>query len=102
MALVEKHFVPDPEKLSRRTMVTARHQREDLRHLAFRAPTQAVGRGTAWGAFNALSEWSEWVRPAKPGAPTSAEAVLMGKAAATRQKAWDLLAPTWAARQVRS
>jgi phage/plasmid-like protein (TIGR03299 family) len=101
MALVERHFVPEPETVTQRTMLTVRHQREDLRHLGFRAPTQEVGRGTAWGAFNALSEWSEWVRPTKPGAPTSAEAVLLGKAAATRQKAWDLLAPSWAARQVR-
>lgn len=101
MALVEKHFVPEPETVTRRTMLAVRHQREDLRHLGFRAPTQEVGRGTAWGAFNALSEWSEWVRPTKPGATTSAEAVLLEKAAATRQKAWDLLAPSWAARQVR-
>ena len=42
-----------------RTMLAMRHQRENLRHLAFHAPTQEVGRGTAWGAFNALSEWSE-------------------------------------------
>lgn len=101
MALVEKHFVPDPERPTRRSVLTTRHQREDLRHLAFRAPTQEVGRGTAWGAFNALSEWSEWVRPTRPGSPTTAQAVLMGTAAATRQRAWDLLAPSWAARPER-
>jgi phage/plasmid-like protein (TIGR03299 family) len=99
MALVERHFVPEPEDQTRRTILSMRAQREDLRHLGFRAPTQEVGRGTAWGAFNALSEWSEWVKPTKPGAPSSAEAVLMGKSAATRQKAWDLLAPSWAARR---
>jgi phage/plasmid-like protein (TIGR03299 family) len=97
MEVVERHFVPEPENLTRRTMLTMRHQREDLRRLAFHAPTQEIGRGTAWGAFNALSEWSEWVRPSNPGAPSSAEAVLMGKSAATRQKAWSLLAPSWAA-----
>lgn len=102
MALVEKHFVPDPDRPTQRAVLKARHQREDLRHLAFRAPTQEVGRGTAWGAFNALSEWSEWVGPSKPGSPSSAQAVLMGKAAVTRQKAWDLLAPSWAARKVPS
>jgi phage/plasmid-like protein (TIGR03299 family) len=102
MAIVERHFVPEPEKQTRRIMLAARAQREDLRHLAFRAPTQEVGRGTAWGAFNALSEWSEWVKPTKPGAPSSAEAVLMGKSAVTRQKAWDLLAPSWAARNGKS
>lgn len=102
MRLVERHFVPDPEKVTRKSTVAVRAQREDLRHLAFRSPTQDVGRGTAWGAFNSLSEWSEWVRPAKVTAPGAAESVLMGSAAATRQKAWDLLAPSWAARRVRS
>ncbi len=101
MALVEKHVVTDPEKVTRRSTLDVRGQREDLRHLAFRSPTQEVGRGTAWGAFNALSEWSEWVRPARPVAPGAAESVLMGSAAAVRQRAWDLLAPAWAARPVR-
>ncbi|HEX6246315.1 MAG TPA: DUF932 domain-containing protein [Nocardioidaceae bacterium] len=102
MTLVERHFVPDPETLTQRGVRTARHQREDLRHLAFVSPTQEVGRGTAWGAFNALSEWSEWVRPTDPRAPSSAQAVFTGKPATTRQKAWDLLAPPWAARRVRA
>lgn len=101
MSLVERHFVPDPQEVSRRSTLAVRHQREDLRHLAFRAPTQEVGRGTAWGAFNALSEWSEWVRPSKPGAPGTAESVLLGPAASTRQAAWNLLAPAWAARRLR-
>lgn len=101
MALVERHFVPAPEKESLRSTLAVRHQREDLRHLAFRSPTQEVGRGTAWGAFNAVSEWSEWVRPTNPRAASSATAVLMGQAAATRQKAWNVFAPSWAAGRVR-
>lgn len=102
MQLVSRHFVPAPEKLTERTRRHVHQQRQDLHHLAFRAPTQEVGRGTAWGAFNALSEWSEWVRPPRPGVPASAEGVLMGKGAAVRQQAWNLLAPAWAARPVRS
>lgn len=102
MRMVERHFVPDPEKVTRKGAVAVRAMREDLRHLAFRSPTQEVGRGTAWGAFNAVSEWAEWVRPTKAHAPGAAESVLLGSAAATRQKAWDLLAPSWAARRVRS
>jgi phage/plasmid-like protein (TIGR03299 family) len=97
-ALVERHFVPLPEVPSGRAMVAMRQQRHDLWHLAHRAPTQEVGRGTRWGAFNAIAEWSEWVRPTSPRSGGAAEAVLMGKSAATRQKAWDLLAPEWATR----
>jgi phage/plasmid-like protein (TIGR03299 family) len=96
--LVEEHFLQLPPRPSRRRLQSHQQRLQDLRQLAWDAPTQEVGRGTAWGAFNALSEWTEWVRPQRPASPGAAEAVLLGRTATARQRAWDLLAPSWASR----
>lgn len=94
--LLSEHFLRLPEKATVRQVQAHRKNMDDVRRLAWHAPTQEVGRGTAWGAFNALSEWSEWVQPRRPESTGAAESALLGKAATVRQRAWDLLAPSWA------
>lgn len=39
----------------------------DLRWLFAEADTQAVARGTAWAAFNAITEWADWYMPVRGG-----------------------------------
>lgn len=94
--LIASNFVQLADHATDSTKRRVEQKRDDLRVLFRDAPTQEVGRGTRWAAYNAIAEWSEWVAPRDNQAERSSESVLMGKAAGTRQKAWNLLAPAWA------
>ena len=95
--LIADNFVPVPYDPTPLKITRMEEKRDDLRTLFRTAPTQEIGRGTAWGAFNAIAEWTEYVRPREAQSERATESVLMGPIAQTRQKAWGLLAPAWAA-----
>ena len=94
--IIAENFVSSPADATPTTLARVAQKQDDLRTLFRNAPTQEIGRGTAWAAFNAVAEWSEYVRPRDAGSERSTESVLMGATAQTRQKAWGLLAPAWA------
>ena len=95
--IVAQHFVvirPD----DKRHVTTRRwEERESLSRLFRESPTQEVGRGTAWAAFNAISEWVEWLKPKDPLSRGSARSALDGVVAERRQRAFKLFGPMGAA-----
>jgi phage/plasmid-like protein (TIGR03299 family) len=55
------------------------------------SPTTEVGRGTRWGALNAITEWAEWGRPGDLTTDKAAELNLFGTPATIRAKAVKVL-----------
>jgi phage/plasmid-like protein (TIGR03299 family) len=82
-----RNVVLDPLDDDAPAGVITRHEAKvaDLTALFTEAETNAFGRGTKYGALNAIGEWAEWVRPTNP--TTGAKAALFGPAADVRQKA---------------
>lgn len=94
--IVAANFLPLAEDATPAKAESVEKRRAEIRLLFRQAPTQESARGTAWGAYNAITEWQEWVAPRNPLAVGATESVLTGARAQQRQKAWNLLAPTWA------
>jgi len=92
-AVVAAHFVPIEEAASDKVRLVRQRRRAALRALFRDAPTQEVGRGTAWAAFNAVSEWAEWERPRHRFSKEAARSALLGPAAQTRRKAFAIFGP---------
>jgi phage/plasmid-like protein (TIGR03299 family) len=55
------------------------------------SPTTEVGRGTRWGALNAITEWAEWGRPGDQATEQAAVTNLLGTPAQVRAKAVKIL-----------
>jgi phage/plasmid-like protein (TIGR03299 family) len=92
-ALVARHFIPLDDRLTPEGRRRRLERRHELRVLFRDAPTQEVGRGTAWAAFNAVAEWSEWTRPRHPHSAAAARSALRGRAADLRHKAFRVWGP---------
>lgn len=61
---------PEPDKDSRaHSLWRTRH--EALLSLFRLAPTNELGRGTAWSAYNALTEYLDWMAPVRGGSTES-------------------------------
>lgn len=90
--MVEAQFLPmkdDAKPATRDRVLTAR---ADLSALFASADTQEFGRGTKYGAFNALTEWAEWVRPRNTASERQAASVVMGAGAVFRDRAFRTVA----------
>lgn len=94
--LIAENFLVLDKDAKDTTKIRVEQKRADVRQLFREAPTQEIGRGTAWGAYNAITEYVEWVAPKDPTSERATENVLTGKGAVTRTRAWSLLAPKWA------
>lgn len=57
---------PGEDKVSPRTVSNVEQTRSDIVGL-WSAPTQENIHGTAWAAWNAVTEWADWVKPVKGG-----------------------------------
>lgn len=88
---VAEQFLPLGPSDSRQRRERRVAARERLAYYFRHAATQESGRGTAWGAYNAIAEWTEWDR-AQAG-PSTGQATLFGKVAETRQLAFDIFGP---------
>lgn len=89
---------PEPQHLDEQYKVTRAwktwsERRKGLCDLYAFGQTTEVGRGTAWGAFNTLTEWSDWGTVVRDGAGVGREA-----ARARRQFDLDSTRPTRYAR----
>lgn len=92
-AVVAQQFVPLAPDAKPPVVKRAREHRDALHFLFTVAHTQEFGRGTAWGAYNAIAEWAEWVRPSNPTDPAAAKSALEGRTAEIRHKAFKVFAP---------
>lgn len=58
---------PEPGKGEGRTRTIWENRRAALMQLFSAAPTNEAGRGTAWNAYNAVTEYVDWVTPVRGG-----------------------------------
>ncbi|PZT95415.1 MAG: hypothetical protein DI630_24320 [Gordonia sp. (in: high G+C Gram-positive bacteria)] len=89
--LAELHPRPAQERKAAHTRWETR--RDVLMNLWAHSETNEEGRGTAWGALNALVEWADWFKPTRGGEEARALRQLDDTNAAIRQRAYRLLQP---------
>lgn len=58
-------LVPDPKSDAEGWIRRAQGARSAMTDLFLHAETTEFGRGTAWAAYNAASQYADWVRPSK-------------------------------------
>jgi phage/plasmid-like protein (TIGR03299 family) len=58
-----KALIPDPKTDA--GLLRVKERRDDLWHLFTEAETNAFGRGTAYAAFNAATEYADWFAPVR-------------------------------------
>lgn len=90
--IVEREFLPLDPEAGRITENRVKDQRDQVMSLYTTSPTTEFGRGTRYGAFNALTEWSEWIAPKDPTREAAATSTLEGAGATFRQRAYRVLA----------
>lgn len=71
---------------------TVAQAREDQLVSLLAGDTTAAGRGTAWAAFNAVTEYVDHLAPARSDARRQ-ERILTGETDALKQRAWNLAVP---------
>lgn len=85
-------LMPMPKEPTAMTVANVEKARAGLSAL-WNAPTQDFGRGTAYGALMAVTEFDQWVKPAwrKGSEQRKAEALLLGKGSPLAERALALL-----------
>jgi phage/plasmid-like protein (TIGR03299 family) len=83
-----------PAKATERQEVKVQDKRAEIASL-WNAPTQQNVKGTAWAAFNAVTEWSDWARPMRASKGNEemlrAERLLGGLGEPLKNRAFALL-----------
>ena len=60
-------LIPEPKKdASQRKVNSVENVRSELLGL-WKAPTQQIVAGTAWAAYNAVTEYVDWFKPVRGG-----------------------------------
>ena len=77
----------DPEAAFLKKMARER----DLKYLFEESPTQDTIRGTAWGGYQAITEWLDHKQPAKSDYHRANKVLADGTVTATKKRAFDLI-----------
>jgi phage/plasmid-like protein (TIGR03299 family) len=94
MVVVDKLWEPTLDaKKGEPTKLTV-DRRLALKSIFTGSPTCEVGRGTAWAAFNAITEYTDWYAPEWKNGTTRAQRIASGSLDNTKDRALGLLLRT--------
>ena len=85
-------LVPEPVKPDSQTGVTRRQNKRDGIAAAYRLPANAGIHGTAWGAYNAFTEYTDWASSSDPNVLARRAATSGDQKAAAHQTVMRTLA----------